>query len=274
VAPTPDGFARPRARHLDTAALVLKNHLLCLLRRPQGGAVLARAAIQLFCTQELTPKEYDSWARAPTSKTGLLFLAVEVKRRTTTGGGLLLAWRFAFSTLGDPHTSCMTCGPGPPCQRLGCFGARWARFFAASRGAGGRVFLEKGFTPCATVTLSHFLHSLLPFAFELSAPLCIRALLLHTYATADAMTSLSQPDRFQTEAMLNVVRHLLGWSAPVLARRIRAGTVPLGDLAAGEFVLFTSYISCGLALPISPFLLLLLEEFGLQLQHLTPHSIL
>jgi hypothetical protein len=38
--------------------------------------------------------------------------------------------------------------------------------------------------------------------------------------------------------------------------------------------LFTSYISCGLALPISPFFLLLLEEFGLQLQHLTPHSIL
>jgi hypothetical protein len=39
-------------------------------------------------------------------------------------------------------------------------------------------------------------------------------------------------------------------------------------------VLFTSYISCGLALSISPFFLQLLEEFGLQLQHLTPHSIL
>jgi hypothetical protein len=88
------------------------------------------------------------------------------------------------------------------------------------------------------------------------------------------MTSRGQPDRFQTEATLNVVRHLLGWSAPVLAGRIHAGTVPLGDLAAGEFVLFTFYISCGLALPISPFFLLLLEEFGLQLQHLTPHSIL
>jgi hypothetical protein len=32
-----------------------------------------------------------------------------------------------------------------PCQRLDCFGARQARFFAASRGASGRVFLEKGF---------------------------------------------------------------------------------------------------------------------------------
>jgi hypothetical protein len=39
-------------------------------------------------------------------------------------------------------------------------------------------------------------------------------------------------------------------------------------------VLFVSYLSCGLALPILPFFLLLLEEFGLQLQHLLPHSIL
>ena len=35
-----------------------------------------------------------------------------------------------------------------------------------------------------------------------------------------------------------------------------------------------TYISCELAQPISPFFLLLLEELGLQLQHLTPHSIL
>jgi hypothetical protein len=39
-------------------------------------------------------------------------------------------------------------------------------------------------------------------------------------------------------------------------------------------VLFISYLFCGLALSISPFFLLLLEEFELQLQHLTPHSIL
>jgi hypothetical protein len=70
------------------------------------------------------------------------------------------------------------------------------------------------------------------------------------------------------------VRGLLGWSAPWLAERIRAGDAPLGDLAAGEFVLFTSYISLGLVLPILPFFQLLLEEFGLQLQHLTPHSVL
>jgi hypothetical protein len=88
------------------------------------------------------------------------------------------------------------------------------------------------------------------------------------------MASLGHPDRFQSEATLNLVRGLLGWSVLGLAGRIRASAVPLGDLAIGEFVLFVSYISCGLALPISPFFLLLLEEFGLQLQHLTPHSIL
>jgi hypothetical protein len=54
----------------------------------------------------------------------------------------------------------------------------------------------------------------------------------------------------------------------------RAGATPLGDLAAEEFVLFVSYLSYGLALLISSFFLLLLEELGLQLQHLTPHSIL
>jgi hypothetical protein len=57
-------------------------------------------------------------------------------------------------------------------------------------------------------------------------------------------------------------------------RRIRACATPLGNLATGEFVLFVSYVSCGLALPILPFFLLLLEELSLELQHLMPHSIL
>jgi hypothetical protein len=68
------------------------------------------------------------------------------------------------------------------------------------------------------------------------------------------------------------VRHLLGWSAPAFAGRIRTGTTPLGNLAVREFMQFVSYLSCGLVQPISPFFLLLLEELGLQLQHLTPHS--
>jgi hypothetical protein len=106
------------------------------------------------------------------------------------------------------------------------------------------------------------------------APLCLHAPLLPARTAAHAMASLGHPVRFQSEEALNLVRGLLGWSALGLTGRIHAGAAPLGDLAAGEFVLFTSYISCELALPISPFFLLLLEEFGLQLQHLTPHSIL
>jgi hypothetical protein len=95
---------------------------------------------------------------------------------TTTGGGLLLAWRFAFSALRDLHTSCMTCGPGPPCHRLSYFGARRARFSATSRGASKGVFLEKGFTPRAAVTLSHFLPTAAPFRLRaLRAPLHLRS---------------------------------------------------------------------------------------------------
>ena len=94
-------------------------------------------------------------------------------------------------------------------------------------------------------------------------PICIRALLL--FATIVATASLVHLERFQSEGALNLVRHLLGWSASVHTGRIRADATPLDNLAAGEFVLFVSYLSCGLALPISPFFLLLLEELGLQL---------
>jgi hypothetical protein len=100
-----------------------------------------------------------------------------------------------------------------------------------------------------------------PFAFKFSAPLCIRVVLLS--ATIVAMASLVHPERFQSEGALNLVRNLLGWSAPAFTGRIRAGATSLGDLAAREFVLFVSYLSCGLALPISPFFLLSLEELGL-----------
>jgi hypothetical protein len=60
----------------------------------------------------------------------------------------------------------------PPCHRLGCLGARRAGFSAASRGASGRVSLEKGFTPRAAVTLSHYLPIVAPFRLRaLRAPL-------------------------------------------------------------------------------------------------------
>jgi hypothetical protein len=76
--------------------------------------------------------------------------------------------------------------------------------------------------------------SLCPLAFVLSAPFRLRALLL--CAAVVAMASLGHPEHFQSEGALNLVRNLLGWSALVLAGRIRVGATPLGDLAAGEFV--------------------------------------
>ena len=87
-----------------------------------------RAAVHLFCTREPTPKEYDSWARAPMSETGLLFLATEMKRRASAGGGSLFgrAWRFAFSAPGVQRTIRMIHGPRPPCHRLGHLGVRRA----------------------------------------------------------------------------------------------------------------------------------------------------
>jgi hypothetical protein len=122
------------------------------------------------------------------------------------------------------------------------------------------------------VLLSHFRQLLRPFASEPATPLRVRA--PQFSAAVVAMAMLVRPNHYQIEEALDTVHRLLGWGTPAFARRIRAGTTPLGDLAAGEFVLFVSYHFCGLALPISPFFLLLLEEFELQLQHLTPHSIL
>jgi hypothetical protein len=123
--------------------------------------------------------------------------------------------------------------------------------------------LKKGFPLRAAVSLSHFPQLLRPFASEPSTPLRARA--PQFSAVAVAMAMLVHPEHFQTEEALDTVRRLLEWGTPAFAGRIRADTTPLGDLAAGEFVLFVSYLLCGLALPILPFFLLLEEEFGLQL---------
>jgi hypothetical protein len=65
------------------------------------------------------------------------------------------------------------------------------------------------------------------------------------------MASLVHPKRFQYEVALNLVRNLLGWGAPSFAGRIHADASPPDDLASCEFVIFVSYFSCGLTLPIS-----------------------
>jgi hypothetical protein len=70
------------------------------------------------------------------------------------------------------------------------------------------------------------------------------------------MALLDPPECFQSEVALSLVRNLLGWGALAFARRIYVGAPPLGDLSAGEFVLFVSNLACGLALPISSFFVL------------------
>jgi hypothetical protein len=96
--------------------------------------------------------------------------------------------RFALSAPEIWHTNCMTCGPDPPCHRLGCLGPRCPSngISCGDSGARGRVslnkdssFLEKGFTPRATVTFCILSQS--------TVPLCLRAPLFHARVAAHAM---------------------------------------------------------------------------------------
>jgi hypothetical protein len=70
----------------------------------------------------------------------------------------------------------------------------------------------------------------LPFRVlsQSAVPLCLRAPLFHARAAAHAMALLGHPDRFQAKEELNLVRGLLGWSAPGLTGRIRAYAVCWG----------------------------------------------
>jgi hypothetical protein len=49
-----------------------------------------------------------------------------------------------------------------------------------------------------------------------------------------------------------MVCRLLGWDALAFGGRICAGAILLGELAAGEFVLFVFNLPSGLVLPILP----------------------
>jgi hypothetical protein len=55
---------------------------------------------------------------------------------------------------------------------------------------------------------------------------------------------------------------------------MQRGTFPLINLQLGEFIFFTCYAAAGLVLLVSSFLFTLLEFYGLQLQHLSLHSLI
>jgi hypothetical protein len=60
-----NAFVGPCAGRLESLRWFLKIYLLSLLRRSQGGAVLARAAVRLSCTQEPARRVYGMWAWGP-----------------------------------------------------------------------------------------------------------------------------------------------------------------------------------------------------------------
>jgi hypothetical protein len=93
-------------------------------------------------------------------------------------------------------------------------------------------------------------------------------------ASVAAMALLDPPEHLQPDVALNLVCNLLGWGVSAFAGRICVDASPHSDLIAKEFALFVSNLPSGLALPISSFFVLLLEELGLQPQHFTPCFIL
>jgi hypothetical protein len=54
---------------------------------------------------------------------------------------------------------------------------------------------------------------------------------------------------------------------------MQCGTISLDNLQSDEFIFFSSYALSSLVLSFSSFFFTLLETYGLQLHHLTPHSI-
>jgi hypothetical protein len=60
---------------------------------------------------------------------------------------------------------------------------------------------------------------------------------------------------------------------PGFEHRLKRGVAPLANLESGDFVFFSVYALVGLVPPLSSFFLMLLELYGLQLQHLSPNSI-
>jgi hypothetical protein len=129
------------------------------------------ATVRFLRTRRPTPKEHDSWARAPMAEAGPL-VSAEAKRRTTAGGGVFLTRRFAFSTHGGRRPRSMTRGPEPPCQRLVRPSAHRARSLAASR---GRQWGNPSLKRDSPERGSHSHCSHRPFALEFSALLCRRS---------------------------------------------------------------------------------------------------
>jgi hypothetical protein len=85
------------------------------------------------------------------------------------------------------------------------------------------------------------------------------------------MASCLPASRYQFENDLMVLRKAIGWLSPGHDSKMRRRMLSLAQ--PGDFVYFSSYALAGLMSPLSYFFLVLLEHYGLQLQHPLPHSI-
>jgi hypothetical protein len=77
--------------------------------------------------------------------------------------------------------------------------------------------------------------------------------------------------RYQSKNDLRVLRKAIRWQSPGYDSKTRRGMFLLAH--PGDFVYFSLYTLARLVLSLSSFFLVLLEHYGLQLQHLSPHSI-
>jgi hypothetical protein len=86
-----------------------------------------------------------------------------------------------------------------------------------------------------------------------------------------AMASSLPTSRYQFESDLRVLRKAIEWQSPGYDSKMRRRMLSLTQ--PGDFVYFSAYALAGLGLSFSSFFLVLLEHYGLQLQHLSSHSI-
>jgi hypothetical protein len=87
------------------------------------------------------------------------------------------------------------------------------------------------------------------------------------------MASDLSSSHLRIESDLRKLRRVNRWQSLGYDGKMRCGVVPLAGMRPSEFFYFASYVLSGLVLPFSSFLFTLLEHYGLQLQHLLPHSI-
>jgi hypothetical protein len=86
------------------------------------------------------------------------------------------------------------------------------------------------------------------------------------------MASRLPTSRYQSENDLRALRKAIEWQSSGYDSKMWHGMLSLTQ--PGDFVYFLAYALAGLMPPFSSFFLILLEHYGLQLQHLSPHSIM